>query len=168
MKISELQSELEKLKETSIEFFTVQPLDQLKKPLATGKWSRLQHFDHLIKSSFAIAGALKQPPEFFEQFTPNRPAESYDSLYNTYKKSLSRGIKAPPRYEASTEELNLPELLETWRMMIGKIQTRLNEKWTEETLDSNHLIHPAIGVISMRELMYSKIFHCYHHFDQMK
>jgi len=97
------------------------------------KWSIAQHVDHLIKSSFPVANALKTSKLLLRAMgKPAYPAVTYEGLYDKY-------------------------------MDQGKLATRIEEKWSEKDLDKYVIPHPYLGKFSVRQMMYFTTFHTLHH-----
>lgn len=147
----------------------VKPLDQEAFLYSTeDKWSVGAQLEHLILSSKGVASALKMSKEKLAFFgKPDTEPRTYDFLFKTYKEVLSRGLKAPAQF--CPDENTLPakeELLSNWAMIEGKFLTRIPE-WSEKDLDTYCLPHPAIGKLTMREMLYSTVFHTYHHLESM-
>lgn len=134
------------------------------------KWSIAENLEHLILSSVGVASVLKQPKSVFERFgQPKGPSRTYDALYENYKEVLAGGLKAPSTYSPTGESRKTKkELLESWQMIAHKFEQRINNFWTEEALEKYALPHPAIGQLTIREMLYATIFHTYHHLEVMQ
>jgi hypothetical protein len=133
-----------------------------------GKWSMGENLEHLILSNMGVASALARRKGFFEQFgSPARPSLSYEAMHEKYFVQV-QGRTAPPAVAPDrAAPKGQQELLHSWRMIRGKYAERLPAHWTEETLDSYGLPHPAIGLLTIREMLFFHIFHNYHHVAAM-
>lgn len=133
------------------------------------KWSIAQHLQHLIMSSAPVASIYKRPKEFLANFgQPAIGPRSYDEVVETYKKALGKGLKAPADFEPKVDDINeISELFPNWQMIIGKFEERL-VSWTEEDLDQYQVPHPAIGLLSLREMLYFTIYHTKHHLKSIQ
>ena len=131
-----------------------------------GKWSIAEQLNHLLLSGYSIGSLLKQPDAFFTTFgsaTGNQ--KSYDELYKAYLKVNNGTLIATSRFTPKKEELQIGEEgLAAWEALIYKTHGRLATNWDEDRLDQTQFPHPAMGIMTMRELMYFKIFHTKHHY----
>lgn len=134
------------------------------------KWSIGENLEHLILSYVGVASVLKQPKTIFKNFgTPKGPSRTYDGLYQTYKNVLANGQKAPSAFSPKDDSIKTKqELLESWQMIIHKLEQRVNNFWTEEDLETYALPHPALGILTVREMLYATIFHTKHHLESMQ
>jgi hypothetical protein len=135
-----------------------------------GKWSIGENMEHLILSSVGLASVLKKPKSLFKGFgTPSAPSRTYDNLYDDYIKALSKGQKAPSRFSPTEEKRKTKqELLASWEMIIHKFKQRIDNFWTDDDLENYVLPHPALGLLTIREMLYSTIFHTKHHLAAMQ
>jgi hypothetical protein len=136
---------------------------------ANSKWS-IGNVDHLIMSSFEIVSMTARPKAIFEQFgKAERPSRGYEELVETYKEVLSKGRKAPTDYSPVPDTpKDREELLQSMQMLQTKLAKRLSEHWTEEELDTYRLPHPAMGMMTMREILAFTVLHNYHHLEAME
>lgn len=134
-----------------------------------GKWSALEQLEHLILSSKGVASVLNKPKENLKAFgVSENGSRSFDELFSGYKNVLNTGVKAPPRF--SPDESNpftREELIANWMLIKSKFSQRIGN-WTEEDLDKYRLPHPALGKITIREMLFFTIFHTKHHLQSMK
>lgn len=134
-----------------------------------GKWSSAGQLEHLILSSKGVASALKMSKLKLMIFGKSKNGSmSYDELYKIYKEALSKGQKAPSGFAPSADQnFSKEELLSNWKTIAAKLEERI-PKWSEKDLDRYRLPHPAIGKITVREMLYFTIFHTRHHLESMK
>ena len=135
----------------------------------SGKWSVSNHLEHLILSSKGIPSGLKMSKLKLLVFGKSKNgSRSYDELYSAYKGVLSTGIKAPPKFSPDPDKTySREELLASWNMIKGKFEERI-ALWSEKDLDSYRMPHPALGKLTVREMLLFTIFHTYHHWRIMK
>ncbi|MEZ4964873.1 MAG: DinB family protein [Saprospiraceae bacterium] len=146
------------------------PEGRLSPPLAPGKWSIGQHVTHLILSTAPVVKALGLPkPVLREKFGTRGDAieRGEAELIAFYKKALAGGLTAPPRLtpEAVAEDQKAL-LIETLRQECAQLVAAL-EPWEESDLSEYMLPHPALGALTMREMLIFTIFHTGHHMAAM-
>ncbi len=132
------------------------------------KWSVAQHLQHLILSTVPIVSVLKQvekAPVLADQVVP--VSRDYEQIYQLYHLKLAEGIKAPSPFEPQKMDESLSGLLANWNTIGEKLETRL-ENWTEGALDQVSLPHPALGPLTMREMLLFTILHTRHHLKAMQ
>ena len=128
------------------------------------KWSIAEQFNHLIQSCYPVASAMKLPKEQLANFgQPSKPSRSYKALKEVYYTALAGGLKAPgPFVPVVDEGTTKASMLENWRGIGAKFQERL-ATWSERDLDAYCIPHPAIGNLTVREMLLFTIFHNEHH-----
>jgi hypothetical protein len=133
------------------------------------KWSIAQHLQHLIMSAAPVASIYKQPKEFLLSFgQPTMGPRGYDEVVETYQKVLAKGLKAPAAFEPKLDNISkVSDLFPNWQMIISKFEERL-ANWTEEDLDQYRVPHPAIGLLSLWEMLYFTIYHTKHHLKSIQ
>ena len=133
------------------------------------KWSVAENFQHLILSNIPIASGLKMPKMAFRIYgTTINGSRSYEELFQRYKEVLAGGQTATVRYSPEKGiEFNKEEMLVNWKTIKAKFSKRL-EYWSENDLDKFRAPHPALGKITIREMMFFTIFHNYHHLAAIK
>jgi DinB superfamily len=131
-------------------------------------WSAAGYVKHLILSIKPVAKAMSLPLERLQSMfgQSDRPTRTYDELVAAYQARLAEGIRAedfdrvtPGFYrfpEGSTDEKE--HLTQTWDESNQRLLTAL-EQWDETALDSYQLPHPAIGMVTAREMVYFTLFH---------
>jgi DinB superfamily len=130
-----------------------------------GKWSAAEHLGHLILSAVPVGGVLKQ--ETKEQLASFGFAEqvsrSYSDLLKAYQARLDAGQQADPKRMPDVSDLrSKAEMLQNWNGILQKILSRIDD-WVEEDLDKYRVPHPALGLVTVRELLLFTIFHTKHH-----
>ncbi|TGE21069.1 DinB family protein [Hymenobacter metallicola] len=137
--------------------------DFLRKP--PGKWNAGQHLDHIIRSVSRVAGALALPGmaqgELFGK--TNEPAGTYEELVARYEQVLAGGFKATeaflPEEAGAAQQRELPQQL---RAEVARLTTRA-AGYSEEQLDTLLMPHPALGKLTLRQMLYFTLGHVQHH-----
>ncbi|MEL6122457.1 MAG: DinB family protein [Bacteroidota bacterium] len=135
-------------------------------PLAKGKWSPGQHLGHLILSTLPLVKALQIPPEKLQKKYGllDRDEMTEADMENTYVKVLSTGmVKAPLQFtiEAVTGDQRT-ELDQQFRTVLEDVLKAMDRR-SDEELQKTCVPHPAIGLISLRELLVFTKVHTIHH-----
>jgi len=143
--------------------------DQWTKEVIPGKWTIAEQMSHLLISGFSIGSLLKQKDDFFSTFgPPSHELRTYDQLWEAYKKVNNGILIAPPQFTPNKDEALVgTEALAAWSTLLNKIYDRIVRLWEEERLDQRQLPHPAMGLMTTRELLYFKIFHTRHHYQSI-
>lgn len=134
-----------------------------------GRWSPAENLEHLLLSTFPVAAALRKEPAFFDQFGSPQLSEiaDYAGLKARYKSILQTGLKAPARFVPEDAKVyQKAQHLEQWDAVGEKLQDATG-KWSERDLNEKAMMHPALGVISVRQMLYFTILHTYHHLEAM-
>ena len=133
------------------------------------KWSVADVAQHLYLSARPVARLMLGPREVLLQWgTPDVAPRTYQQLETTYRDVLATGVKAPatmlPRPEDS--QIGKAALLERF---VGIYQTLIEAipGWTEQELDAYCLPHPALGKLSMREMLFFTCLHTQHHLQRL-
>jgi hypothetical protein len=170
---------IEELRQTQVELSdTLQALSQEQFEASEGdSWSASGYLKHLILSNKPFVKGLNLPKEklgamFGESSNGSR---SYDDLYSVYKGRLSEGIRAENFEKVTPDFYRLPEgiteeksyFVETWNETHERLYDAL-ESWEESDLDRYQLPHPAIGNITVREMLYFTIFHNRLHLNDIR
>lgn len=134
------------------------------------KWSIAEQMAHLIQSNFPIASALKSPKERLKVFGQlDRETRTYEVLKGVYKAALASGtaVATGKFLPDISKYTNQAAFGLSWKQIKEKFVARAQE-WTEEDLDEYVLIHPALGKLSVREMLFFTIFHNLHHLASIK
>ncbi len=136
-----------------------------------GKWNIGQQLGHLLLSNKPILKGLHFPKDqLLARFGRlERTPHSYLSLKEIYLQTLKeKQIKAPPRFDPQPDaDYSLEEALTTWRDL-GTAFQEAAAQWTEEELDNYAMMHPAIGLLSIREMLFFIMYHNAHHLLQIE
>jgi hypothetical protein len=133
----------------------------------SGKWHAGQHLQHVLKS---VEGTVFVclTPSYHTYNKENNSCRSYEDIDIAYMDALSLGIKSPPRFVADNVEMaHLPDIELALNKSI-KLWCEHLDHLTETDLDTIFLSHPALSLLSMREMMYFTVIHCIHHHNIVK
>lgn len=136
-----------------------------------GKWSINGNVEHLIKSIKPLSKAHKVP-KFLLKYKfgkMNRENRTYDEVNTKYKKAIDANLAPNPNPFAPKKdgEFNKNKLLKNYNQETKRLVKSLSS-WSESQLDSYVLPHPAIGKLSIREMLYFTHLHTKHHLDTIK
>lgn len=136
-------------------------------PLASETWSVAQNLQHLYLSARPVVGLLTGPRTVLDQFgKPVGPSRPYEQLVADYKRTISdNGIKAPANMTARAEDLTNRLVVET---NFGKTHQRLVDAlhaWSDDELDRYRIPHPALGPLTVREMIGFTAYHMQHHLE---
>ena len=135
------------------------------------KWSPAEHVRHLSKSVRPVALALGLP-RFILWLRFGRSAgasRSFEILREAYRARLAAGATAgrftpspqPPLEDAAAYRENV---LASWTETNALLQSRI-ARWDEAALDRYVLPHPALGKLTVREMLYFSLYHNAHHLN---
>lgn len=132
-------------------------------------WSPCGHLVHLNKSVGAVARALRVPRLLLGlRFGRSRSgSEDFAAVRRRYQAALDAGLQAGP-YGPSSRPEELPlearrgKTLGRWRRLDGELRGTL-QRWPEDALDRYRLPHPALGKMTVREVLFFTIYHNAHH-----
>jgi len=152
----------------SAEFWQSFGLAELFAPMGDA-WSPADNVRHLIKSNRPVAQALALPWPLLVLRCgfARRPSRSYSALKATYHEALGSGLKAgrfaasPVPADQRTEERRRQELARL-SQTFSALSSAL-ESWSERALDRLRMPHPALGMLTVREMMLFTIYHNTHH-----
>jgi hypothetical protein len=144
-------------------------------PLGPGAWSPAQHVRHLTKTARAVTRGLTLPRVvLWLMFRPARRASrGYAELLETYHAALAGGARASGPY--IPEERPAPAdpaaaraaLLAADAAATSALIAALR-RWPERAFDRYRLPHPALGKLTVREMLFFTVFHTRHHADVVR
>lgn len=140
---------------------------QFYAPLGDDKWSVAETVQHLYLSARPVARLLAGPREVLHQFgQPGRPSRSYAQLVADYRKALAdNGIKAPASMSARAEDLAERMTIENNFAAVHQRVVDALTNWTDDDLENYQLPHPAMGLLTLREMLYFTAYHLLHHLE---
>jgi uncharacterized damage-inducible protein DinB len=135
---------------------------------APDAWSAAGYLKHMILSTKPFAKALALPREQMQSMfgQPDHASRNYEELVAAYKQRLDDGIRAEDFNAVTPVAYRLPEgtedvqayLLEVWHDAHNRLWQAL-ENWSDEDLDRYQLPHPALGLITLREMLFFTLHH---------
>jgi hypothetical protein len=131
-------------------------------------WSAADYFKHMLLSLKPFVKGVERTPEKLKAMfgEASQPSRSYHEVNAAYMKRLAEGIRAED-YEAVTPAtFRLPEgtsdekstLVEVWNDAHTRL-FRVIDAWTEADLDTVQIPHPALGMVTVREMLYFTLLH---------
>ncbi len=135
------------------------------------KWSPAEHVRHLSKSVRPLALALGLPRfVLWLRFGRGSGASrTFEVVRETYLARLAAGATAgrftpspqsPPNDAAAYRET----VLASWRGANTDLRARI-AGWDEKALDRCQLPHPALGKLTVREMLFFTLYHNAHHLN---
>ncbi|MCC6616811.1 MAG: DinB family protein [Anaerolineae bacterium] len=136
------------------------------------RWAAADYLAHLILSVKPFAKAMSLPAErvasLFGQ--ADRPSRTYPEVIALYDARLAEGIRAEDNPLVVPMNYRFPDdvddkqayLIATWLDGNERLINGLDQ-WDEADLDRYVLPHPAIGMITLREMLYFTIHHNHMH-----
>jgi hypothetical protein len=143
--------------------------DAFFRRIAPAVWAPVDQVRHLTKSCRAIAKGFEIPRPLLalRYAVPLRRSRDYRTFLAAYEERLRRGVKQNPFAPRVLEEHEqTPEIRE--RVMREHAESierlcRAIEDYPEWSLDRFRAKHPALGMITMRELAMFALLHNVHH-----
>lgn len=133
-----------------------------------GAWAPIDDLAHLNLTTGLTARSLGLPPlELAARFgRAERPSRTWDEVRQAYLETLAAGFRSPERFvprEAGTRsEKRRSRTLVEWRA-VGEALLRALDGWDEGEVDSYVVPHPALGDLTVRELLFFTHIHVLHH-----
>jgi hypothetical protein len=140
-------------------------------------WSAEGYLKHLLLSTKPVAKAMGFPAEVLEkQFgLAEHSSRSYADLVSAYQKRLNEGIRAEDFDKVVPVFYRFPEgitderayLVQSWNETNQRLISAAQQK-TEAELDRLQLPHPAVGMLTLREMLFFTIHHNTLHWHDMQ
>lgn len=136
------------------------------------QWSSAENLEHLSltfhRSWFGIVA-----PKFLLRWKfgkPDRSSLHYEELEDEYYKKMDAGFEAQERFiPVVKEEKGAKEkLIARFEQVTKKYLDQVRYYWEDENMDNYQLPHPALGMITVRELLYFNLFHTTHHYKTIR
>lgn len=164
----ELLGELRALHERSSEFWSSFSTSDFFAPLGDA-WSPADNVRHLIKSQRPLARALRMPriallARFGVAF---RRSRTCSEVREVYLAALARGVTAGrfapnPEPAPADPEAARSALMKKRDETAAALEAGI-EGWGEKALDRFRLPHPALGMLTVREMLFFTLYHNLHH-----
>lgn len=173
---TQIIDDLKEIQQTLHETLVNMPEDKFFTGTET-EWSPADYLKHLIISVKAFAKGLTLPHDQMEAlFGKADGSKTYAELIAIYQERIDKGLRAE-EVASNITPLNyrMPDnvddiktyLIETWNDANNRVYTGL-EGWSEDDLDHYQVPHPAIGMLSLREMLFFTIHHNRIHSEDIK
>jgi hypothetical protein len=140
-------------------------------------WSAADYLKHLILSVKPVARVMSFPPDqVVKRFgAADRPSWTYDELVARYQAVLDAGARAEDAPRIMPVSLDIPQdtddvrahLLHVWSEYNNNLLAAL-ATWSEDDLDGCFVPHPALTMVTARELLYFTLHHNTRHHADMQ
>jgi DinB family protein len=173
---AEIVEQLQQVRRGLSETVEQMPAEQFYRGTAEA-WSACDYLQHLLLSNKPFAKGLTLPcAEIKKLFgEPSRPSMSYAGLVAKYHGRLDDGIRAEDYQPVTPVSFRMPEEITDVQAYLLKSWTETHEKmygglahWSESDLDTNQLMHPAMGLITVREMLFFTIYHNTLHWNDIQ
>lgn len=124
-------------------------------------WSPAHHLDHLTRSNAPVARALTLPRDRLPRREAGRPSRSFLEVRALYREALGGGVTASRPYvpePSGSREAQVADYAGTMDDLRAALAG-----WPEADLDALALRHPALGELSVREMIEFTLYHNEHH-----
>ena len=173
MRGEEIATALRALHAESVTYWKSFPTGLFLTPIGDA-WSPADNVRHLTKSIRAVNVGLRLPRwVLWVAFRrPSTPSRTYTEVRDIYLARLAKGVTAgrfapDPRPAPADPEGERRRIMEYHRIAIEELVTRLLA-WPEPALDRRLLPHPALGRLTVREMLFFTLYHNRHHVDVVK
>lgn len=139
---------------------------------SAASWSASDYLKHLLLSVKPVSKALGFPPAALKRRfgEVTHPPLTYAQITARYRARLDEGVRAEDYENITPAAFRMPEgvtdpqlgLVELWNEAHEKLYAGL-ENWSEADLDSVQILHPALGGISTREMLFFTLYHNHLH-----
>jgi uncharacterized damage-inducible protein DinB len=171
LNIAEIENKINLAFEQTIKWIDRHSENEINKKIYSDKWTAAGHIFHLIKSTKAVSQAMKKPKVLLRWSfgTNNRIEKSFDQLKDKYNSVLKKSTtNAPVAYSAKEgRQFNKSELIARMRHEQDQL-INTTTKWNEKQLSKYIVPHPALGKLTIREVLYFTVFHTEHHQNILK
>ena len=132
-------------------------------------WSPADNIRHLLKSNRPVLRALTTPKVLlvFRFGAGLRDSRTYSEVRERYLARLAAGVTAgrfAPRPLGSSDQTEEQRggLMAALDQVSGNLTAAVSD-WREWQLDRLRLPHPALGRLTVREMLFFTLYHNYHH-----
>ncbi len=168
--LAQIRAALRSAEHAVADFFGTLPDDDLYHRLP-GRWSPMDDLRHITRTAGGLAWGLHKPKLLLRlRFgRAKRPIASYAELADRGLASLEAGFVAVPGHVPTPEEVvdrasYRADKLQNWAAANADLQDAL-DGWSDRQIDRIVLPHPALGRLSVREMLYNAHMHHFHHID---
>jgi hypothetical protein len=144
--------------------------DELFNTSKENKWTPAENISHLVNATKMTLLAYALPkflPAMLYQKSKGK-SRTYDEIVENYHQKLAGGAKASGAYIPKKINYGREKLSNQLLSEGEKLVQVIDDKWTEEQLDTFRIKHPILGKLTMRELAYFTIYHNIHHTETIR
>lgn len=136
------------------------------------EWSASGYLKHLLLSIKPLVRGLKVPPLALAGMfgKADRQSMSYAQLVETYQQRLNEGVRAEDFSDVTPQAFRIPAEVTDEKAYLCGLWDKANadliealDTWDEQQLDEYVLPHPAIGSITVREMLFFTVYHNHLH-----
>ncbi len=140
-------------------------------------WSACDYLKHLLLSVKPFAKAMTYPPDALKRRfgESSRASTRYAELVARYEARLSEGIRAEDYDLIMPANFRMPDGVEDLRAYLIDLWDEAHDRmiegmdhWSEADMDSVQILHPALGTITVREMLFFTIFHNRLHWNDIR
>lgn len=154
------------------------PADQFDQGSAES-WSSASYLKHLLLAVKPFGKAINFPCDQVKTMfgEPDHASRSYADLVAFYQQRLNQGIRAEDYPNIVPDTYRMPEalpddevqayLVQTWNEAHDKLIAGLGQ-WSEADLDTHQLPHAALGLLTVREILFFTLFHNNLHWNDIR
>jgi hypothetical protein len=135
-------------------------------------WSPLENIKHLNSATSVVALFIRKELNFLLLlFGRGDSKKSIPEIIKNYNDKLNSGSGAgvfSPLFV--TNNIDIEKKKSEIKSLIDSIQDLINvlPSWTEEELDGTNIVHPILGILTVREMLYFSLYHLYHHSSKLQ
>lgn len=133
------------------------------------KWSVAEVMQHLYLSARPVARLIIGPRDVFMQWgKADAPSKTYDEIASLYTNVLATGAKAPLSMSPRPEDMQVDKqtVMERFTAVYQALTEALTS-WSDQELDMYLIPHPALGKLTIREMLYFTSIHTHHHLERL-
>ncbi|MDV6374407.1 DinB family protein [Deinococcus arenicola] len=130
------------------------------------QWSPAHHLDHLIRSNLPVASGLGAARGRLQPLPAQHQVRTHAQIRDDYRAVLATGGKAFGRLLPQPEG-SQTELVERYVSSLNAVGEALAH-WTDAELDNWAMPHPALNVLSIREMALFTLMHNWHHLNGVR
>jgi hypothetical protein len=164
----EIVAALVSLHEQSTEFWRGFDDERFFAPLGEA-WSPADNLRHLERSVKPVAQVLRLPTPVLRLLfgAVRRPSQTYAGIRTSYHARLAAGQQAgrfaPPPLPPPVSPAETRRALMARRELRARALGAAIESWDDAALDRFFLPHPALGKLTVREMLFFTLYHNLHH-----
>lgn len=166
-----LSAEIRRIHEQSVRYWSAYATSDFFRRPKPDVWAPVDQLRHLTKSMRAVTRGLSMPRLFLllRFGWARRPSRAFERLHADYKAALARGLRAgefapAPLASAEQTEEGRARIMQFHATAVESL-THALERWPDRSLDRYVLPHPALGKLTVREMMHFTLIHNVHHVE---